>query len=142
MMGWEDIKALFQAALVLLLGQMAWERRNKDRLMHERVLAVEEKIGNIPIEYHGKGTINQIVDGWKEQLEQMREDDQRRHQQNSDTLGRIEDKVGIITAILVRLERTEKDVQDLRDWKHELADPHIRDIVNLERRLTVLEDKR
>lgn len=141
-MGWEDIKALFQAALVLLLGQMAWERRNKDRLMHERVLAVEEKIGNIPIEYHGKGTINQIVDGWKEQLEQMREDDQRRHQQNSDTLGRIEDKVGIITAILVRLERTEKDVQDLRDWKHELADPHIRDIVNLERRLTVLEDKR
>lgn len=49
-----------------------------------------------------------------------------RHEENKEALKRIEEKVdaGQWGVVASRLGRVEKDVQDLRDWKHKV-DPYI-----------------
>jgi uncharacterized protein (UPF0335 family) len=65
----------------------------------------------------------------KETFAQWRSDRQTMHEENLKHLSRIEGKIDIIPnigVVISRIERAEKDIDDLREWKHEKADPYIR----------------
>lgn len=59
---------------------------------------------------------------------QMREDRKSMHLENREALQRIEDKLDVAQhtgSIATRVGRAEKDVDDLREWKHQV-DPYIK----------------
>lgn len=67
----------------------------------------------------------------REELEkhfgQMRDDRKYMHLENKEALQRIEDKIDDAQhkgSIATRIQRTEKDIEDLRTWKHKV-DPYI-----------------
>lgn len=63
----------------------------------------------------------------KEHFGQMRDDRKLMHLENKEALQRIEDKIDDAQhkgSIATRISRTEKDVDDLRMWKHKV-DPYI-----------------
>ena len=65
-------------------------------------------------------------DELEKKFNEMRDDRKSMHQENTASLRRIEDKIdasqpGVIAA---KLLRAEKDIDDLRDWKHSV-DPFI-----------------
>lgn len=126
--------------LIPMFGFAVYERRSREAKADARLTTLEGKVADIPLNYPTKETLTQFTNGWREELERLRGDGRLMHNENSSILVRIEDKVGDIATIAVRLERAEKDVQDIRDWKHEKADPHIAEIARLNDRLNRLEE--
>jgi hypothetical protein len=55
-------------------------------------------------------------------------------------LDQMEDAV-TKTGLLIRVVRNEKDILDLRGWKHEQVEPYIRAVEVLKERVDKLEDK-
>lgn len=138
-MSWDDLKSVLQIVLAPMLGWILWERRAKDRVMSDRIGQMETKVNDIPLLYPTKDTLNQYIDGWRDELERMRNDGLRMHTENMAVQGRIESKVGDIATIAVRLGRAEQDIVDLRGWKHEKADPYIGELDRINDRLQRLE---
>lgn len=74
-------------------------------------------------------------------MEAMRMDRAAMHLENSQRLDRIEGHVSKTNVLESALLRAEDDIRDLREWKHERADPYIGAVDALNARVEHLESK-
>lgn len=115
-MATEDLIGWIEIALVPAGGLLTW------------VWTVERRMSN-------RITYGELDN----KFEDMKKERMQLHKENSSSLNRIENKLEDFSVHADRLRRAEKDIDDLREWKHDKADPYIGVMDRLNDRVERLE---
>lgn len=74
-----------------------------------------------------------------DKFDEMKKETRVLHKESSSALGRIENRLEDFGVHADRLRRAEKDIDELRVWKHDRADPYIGAVDRLNDRVGRLE---